>query len=44
MPPKTFKELLSVARVIWKHIPNKLVRRIALDAYWHDGVDWTSYI
>jgi len=38
-----FKDLLRVARIVKRYIPNKLVRRIALNAWLHDGIDWRIY-
>ena len=38
-----FQHLLRVARNVKRHIPNKLVRRIALNAWLHEGTDWRIY-
>lgn len=44
METAKFKDLLRVARKVKQRIPNKLVRRIALNAWLHDAVDWRIYI
>ena len=38
-----FSDLLRVARLVKLAIPNKRVRRMALSAWLHDGIDWRIY-